>query len=90
MAEVPILVVKIPSYKLLSRGRLCVVLQSPTTLLSLSTVFRVPDHVELVQMNIKGQAACGTRAGKTFSAARRGIEKPPWVLVSLAVNVLQK
>jgi hypothetical protein len=32
----------------------------------------------------------GTRGGKTFSAARRGIEKPPWVLVSLAVNVLQK
>lgn len=31
-----------------------------------------------------------TSGGKTFSAARRGIEKPPWVLVSLAVKVLQK
>nr|GMD58263.1 hypothetical protein Iba_chr11fCG3890 [Ipomoea batatas] len=28
--------------------------------------------------------------GKTFSAARRGTEKPPCVLVSLAVSVLQK
>ena len=39
--------------------------------------------------------ACGreielTRGGKTFSAARRGTENPPWVLVSLAVKVLQK
>lgn len=31
-----------------------------------------------------------TNGGKTFSAARRGTENPPWVLVSLAVNVLQK
>jgi len=31
-----------------------------------------------------------TRGGKTFSAARRGTENPPCVLVSLAVNVLQK
>lgn len=31
-----------------------------------------------------------TRGGKIFSAARRGTEKPPWVLVSLAVRVLQK
>jgi hypothetical protein len=31
-----------------------------------------------------------TNLGKTFSAARRGIEKPPCVLVSLAVKVLQK
>jgi len=31
-----------------------------------------------------------TKGGKTFSAARRGTEKPPWVLVSLAVKVLQK
>lgn len=31
-----------------------------------------------------------TRGGKIFSAARRGTEKPPWVLVSLAVSVLQK
>jgi hypothetical protein len=31
-----------------------------------------------------------TNGGKTFSAARRGTENPPCVLVSLAVNVLQK
>lgn len=31
-----------------------------------------------------------TRGGNIFSAARRGTEKPPWVLVSLAVSVLQK
>lgn len=31
-----------------------------------------------------------TRGGKIFSAARRGTEKPPCVLVSLAVKVLQK
>lgn len=31
-----------------------------------------------------------TSGGKVFSAARRGTEKPPWVLVSLAVSVLQK
>lgn len=31
-----------------------------------------------------------TRGGKIFSAARRGTEKPPWVLVSLAVSCLQK
>lgn len=31
-----------------------------------------------------------TRVGKILSAARRGTEKPPCVLVSLAVNVLQK
>lgn len=31
-----------------------------------------------------------TRGGKIFSAARRGTENPPWVLVSLAVRVLQK
>lgn len=31
-----------------------------------------------------------TSGGKIFSAARRGTENPPWVLVSLAVSVLQK
>lgn len=31
-----------------------------------------------------------TRGGKIFSAALRGTENPPWVLVSLAVKVLQK
>lgn len=31
-----------------------------------------------------------TRGGNTFSAARRGTENPPCVLVSLAVKVLQK
>ena len=31
-----------------------------------------------------------TSLGKTFSAARLGTEKPPCVLVSLAVKVLQK
>lgn len=31
-----------------------------------------------------------TREGNIFSAARRGTEKPPCVLVSLAVSVLQK
>ena len=31
-----------------------------------------------------------TRVGKIFSAARLGTEKPPCVLVSLAVKVLQK
>lgn len=31
-----------------------------------------------------------TRGGKTFSAARLGTEKPPCVLVSLAVKILQK
>ena len=31
-----------------------------------------------------------TKGGNTFSAARRGTEKPPCVLVSLAVKVLQK
>lgn len=31
-----------------------------------------------------------TSGGNIFSAARRGTEKPPWVLVSLAVSVLQK
>lgn len=31
-----------------------------------------------------------TRGGKIFSAALRGTENPPWVLVSLAVRVLQK
>lgn len=31
-----------------------------------------------------------TNGGNTFSAARRGTENPPCVLVSLAVNVLQK
>lgn len=31
-----------------------------------------------------------TRGGKIFSAARRGTENPPCVLVSLAVKVLQK
>ena len=30
-----------------------------------------------------------TRGGKQSSAARRGTEKPPWVLVSEAVRVLQ-
>jgi hypothetical protein len=31
-----------------------------------------------------------TSGGNTFSAARRGTENPPCVLVSLAVSVLQK
>jgi hypothetical protein len=31
-----------------------------------------------------------TSGGNIFSAARRGTENPPWVLVSLAVSVLQK
>lgn len=31
-----------------------------------------------------------TKGGKSFSAALRGTEKPPCVLVSLAVKVLQK
>lgn len=31
-----------------------------------------------------------TSEGKILSAAQRGTEKPPWVRVSLAVNVLKK
>jgi len=31
-----------------------------------------------------------TKGGNIFSAALRGTENPPWVLVSLAVRVLQK
>lgn len=31
-----------------------------------------------------------TSGGNSFSAALRGIEKPPWVLVSLAVKFLQR
>ncbi len=39
---------------------------------------------------VGGERQPHTNLGKTFSAARRGIEKPPCVLVSLAVKVLQK
>ena len=35
------------------------------------------------------QANESTRGGKQSSAARRGTEKPPWVLVLEAVSVLQ-
>ena len=37
-----------------------------------------------------GQANARTRGGKQSSAARRGTEKPPWVLVSDGVRILQK
>jgi hypothetical protein len=39
---------------------------------------------------LKFQKLVRTRGGKIFSAARRGTENPPCVLVSLAVRVLQK
>lgn len=38
----------------------------------------------------QGMKILYTRGGKIFSAARRGTENPPWVLVSLGVSVLQK
>ena len=56
----------------------------------------IDDLVHLMQPNqFKDWAgncreAAQTSGGKTFSAARRGTENPPCVLVSLAVNVLQK
>ena len=48
--------------------------------------------IQLYKHKKQDQAPEGetTRGGKTFSAARRGTENPPCVLVSLAVNVLQK
>lgn len=97
MTEVPILIMKIPSNKLLGRRLLCVILQAPITSLSISIAFiavhinvKVLYNAKLVQWIQMIRQQNGTRGGKTFSAARRGIEKPPWVLVSLAVNVLQK
>lgn len=38
----------------------------------------------------KRKCCIHTRGGNVFSAALRGTENPPWVLVSLAVRVLQK
>ena len=48
--------------------------------------------MELSTWNYKSkfQKLIHTRGGKIFSAARRGTENPPCVLVSLAVRVLQK
>jgi hypothetical protein len=38
----------------------------------------------------KWKCCIHTKGGNIFSAALRGTENPPWVLVSLAVRVLQK
>lgn len=48
------------------------------------------ENLKGIQQNLQNKGKLLTRGGKIFSAARRGTEKPPWVLVSLAVNVLQK
>lgn len=47
-------------------------------------------HLQSIKLACTYWGSTLTRGGKIFSAALRGTEKPPWVLVSLAVNVLQK
>lgn len=56
MAEVPILVMKIPSNKLLSGGLLCVILQQITAVI-INSFQSSSDHEELVQIHIKFQVA---------------------------------
>ena len=52
----------------------------------LSSILVISKRKAIYSRNFKVR----TRVGKIFSAARLGTEKPPCVLVSLAVKVLQK
>lgn len=89
MPKLPLNVMEIPCNKFLSRWLLGEILneiekQKLSQHSSLQTWKRNNNKKD---QSLEGETTSG---GKTFSAARRGTEKPPCVLVSLAVNVLQK
>lgn len=85
MSESPCLIMQIFSCKLLTRRLHREILQKRFSKVRLRNPslhrITIPPHQWLME---------DTRGGKIFSAALRGTEKPPWVLVSLAVRVLQK
>lgn len=85
--ELPFHIMNVPCNKFLCWRLLCEILQ--TTLYHLLLATEHPRTHEEVN-NLGKTHSSHTRGGKTRSAARRGTENPPCVLVSLAVSVLQK
>jgi hypothetical protein len=86
VAEPPLGSVQILGHKLLRRSLLAVVLHAPRADDSESHLRAAPGHRKDGSFPSQRKR---TRGGKQSSAARRGTEKPPCVLVSEAVSVLQ-
>jgi hypothetical protein len=83
MTECPHVVMQIPNDKLLVRRLHRVILRFPKQPVSWSIHKQQPSKTKCGQKT-------ATSCGNNFSAALLGTEKPPCVLVSLAVKFLQK
>jgi hypothetical protein len=85
MSELPLGTVQILGHELLRRPLQAVVLHKPNQTESSATKQATPNHHKMSPPQEQDR----TSGGKQSSAARRGTEKPPCVLVSEAVSVLQ-